>query len=427
MSVKRGRSRSVGTGVVVVAVFVAAVVFALNAQGGLPGSTETAVRAAFADVGSLRTGDEVRIGGVRVGQVGEITLENNQAVAELELSGVDKVYRNATATAASVGAKSALGLKYVSLEPGTPEAGEIPPDQVIPPTKTTGAQDITDLLTVLDKPVRDALGSTLRETGRGTAGQGGNLGDALANLPQELPDLAKVSRALSADGGADTTQMLQALDRFSGRFAGRQEQLTALVDNMDTTFDAVNVDGGVPLGGAIERAPATLSDVRGTVNALRQPLADTRSAVTDLREGAQALGEATPDVRGVLREAVPPLDKMPPVANQAVPAVEDLTHVMTDARPLAPRLTRTVRLAADPLATMSPYAPEISDFFTYVSRALSDGDDAGHWARFFISVSPELVGGVVPGAPAPLVHRDPYPEPGEAGNQRTSPLLGSGR
>lgn len=427
MSVTRGRSRSVGTGLVVVAVFVAAVLFALNAQGGLPGSTETSVRAAFVDVGSLRTGDEVRIGGVRVGQVGEITLENDQAVAELELSGVDKVYRNATATTASVGAKSALGLKYVSLEPGTPNAGEIPPDQIIPATKTTGAQDVTDLLTVLDQPTRDALGSTLREAGNGAAGQGSNLADAVANLPQELPDLATVSRALSADGGADTTQMLQALDRFSGRFAGRHDQLAALVDNVNTTVAAVNVDGGVPLGDTIDRAPATLGDVRGAVNALRQPLADTRSAVTDLRTGARALGEATPDVRGVLREAVSPLDKLPPVAGHAVPAVESLTHVMTDARPLAPRLERTVRLAADPLATMAPYATELSDFFTYLSRALSDGDDAGHWARFFISVSPELVGGVVPGPQAPLVHRDPYPAPGEAANQRISPLTGTGR
>lgn len=357
MMAKRGRSRSVLIGVAVVVVFAGAALFAVNAQHGIPGATKTTVRAAFDDVGSLRVGDEVRIAGVRVGQVGNITLENGKAVAELELTEVDKVYRNASATAAAVGARSALGLKFVALEPGTPDAGQIAPDQIIPASKTTGAQDITDLLTVLDQPTRDALGSTVRETGNGVAGQGGNLSDALRSLPRELPDLATVSRALSADGGADTTQMLAALDRFAGRFTGRQEQIAGFVKNLNTTLSAVSVDGGAPLGQTIDRAPATLNDVRGALNALAEPLADARSAMTDLRGGAQALGQATPDVRGVLREAVPPLNKVPAVVDQATPAVDGLTKVMSDARPLAPRLSNTVNLAADPLATVAAYAP----------------------------------------------------------------------
>jgi phospholipid/cholesterol/gamma-HCH transport system substrate-binding protein len=423
----KAKKRSVMIGAAVALLFAGAVLFAVNAQHGLPGSTETTVQAAFDDVGSLRTGDEVRIAGVRVGQVGKITLSGGRALAELDLSGVDKVYRNATANTAAVGARSALGLKFVNLEPGTPDAGVIAPDQVIPASKTTGAQDITDLLTVLDQPTRDALGSTLRETGSGMAGQDGNLSDALRNLPQELPDLAAVSRALSADGGADTTQMLTALDSLAGRFTGQQDQIAALVRNLNTTLGAVEVDGGTPLGDSIDRAPESLHDVRGALDALKQPLADTRSAMTNLRDGAQALGRATPDVRGVLREAVPPLAKVPAVADQARPAEDGLTKVLTDARPLAPRVTEAVNTAADPLAVMAPYAPEIGDFFTYISRALSDGDDAGHWARFMVLPSPEMVTGLVPGLKAPLTQRDPYAAPGQAANERNSALLGGAK
>ena len=87
----KAKKRSVVIGAVVVLLFAGAVLFAVNAQHGLPGSTETTVQVAFDDVGSLREGDEVRIGGVRVGQVGKITLSGGHAIAELELSGVDTV------------------------------------------------------------------------------------------------------------------------------------------------------------------------------------------------------------------------------------------------------------------------------------------------------------------------------------------------
>lgn len=427
MKLGHKRPRPVVTGGLVVVVFAAAVWFAISAQRGLPGSTATTVKAAFADVGSLRVGDEVRIASVRVGQVGRIDLVNGQAIAELELSGVDKVYRNASAAAAAVGARSALGLKYVDLKPGTPDAGEIQPDQVVPAAKTTGAQDITDLLTVLDQPTRDALGSTLRETGGGLAGHGDELGDALQNLPAELPDLGTVSRALSAGGGADTTRLLTALDKFAGRFAGRQRELTALVGNLDSTLRAVGVDQAKPLADSIRKAPDTLSDVRGALQAVKQPLADTRSAMTSLRPGAQALGAATPDVRGVLREGVSPLQKVPGVADQAKPAVDGLTGVMTDAQPLAPRLTRTVNLAADPLGTLSAYSTDIADFFSYVTHALSDGDDAGHWARFFVMPGTEMLTGLVPGLKDPVARRDPYAPPGQAINENRAPFAGTGQ
>lgn len=421
----RGRSMMVGAFVIVL--FAGACVLGVTAQRGLPGATTTTVRAAFNDVGALRVGDDVRIGGVRVGQVGAITLQDGRAVARLDLSDVSKVYQNATATTATVGARSALGLKYVALTPGTPVAGEIPPGQVISPSETTGAQDVTDLLTVLDKPTRDALGSTVREVGGGLAGRGGDLEDALKSLSSEERDIGTVSRALSANQGADTTEMLEAVDTFAGRFSGRQQEISGLERNLDATINAVGTGQGKPLGDALDRAPSTMKQARGALNSLDRPLTDVERAMTDLRPGGAALGRATPDVRSVLRDSVPPLEKVPRVARQAEPAVTDLTAVMADAKPLAPRLTRGLNLAADPLATMAAYSGDISNFFTYLTRALSDGDDAGHWARMMVIPDTETVSGNVPNTEDPLMHRDPYAPPGQAVNENAPPLDQVGR
>lgn len=415
--------RNLAVGTAVITVFAAAVVFSVNATDGLPGTTEMTLKAAFSDVGTLREDNDVRVGGVRVGRVSDVSYQHGQAIVELELTEIDAVYRNAKASTASVGARSALGAKYVALNPGTPDAGKIKPGTVIPATETGGARDITELLEVLDKPTRQSLGSMLRQTGAGFSGHQRNISDAVEALPDALPDLATISRAVAVDNGADVTRLLRNLDTLAGRFDGRQRQLAGLVGQLGTTFRAVTVDNGGPLRQAIERAPRTLHDVRGALRSLREPLAHTESAMAELRPGAEALGRALPDFRGVLREAPRPLDRLRGVSDQAVPALESLTGVMADARPVAPQLKRALGNAADPLAVLAPYSPEIANFFTHLKRALAGSDKSGHWLSLVYVPSSESAGtGMLP-LSDPAVARNPYPGPGEASDDRKNSVV----
>jgi phospholipid/cholesterol/gamma-HCH transport system substrate-binding protein len=419
------RSSALFIGLAVVILFVASVIFAFSAQYGIPGATVTMVRASFDDVGALRRGDDVRIASARVGTVDDIEYsEALGAVAVLKLDGERPIYRNSSAATASVGARSALGQKFVDLDPGTPDAGLLGADEVIPKRVTRGAQEVSDLFNVFDPVTRTALGSTLRELGGGLAGRSEDLADAFRTAPDLLPDLGTVSRSLSAEDGTDLVGLLQSAETLAGRFAGREQEIASLMTNLSTTLDAVAVDGAAPFEQTLQQAPGTLRDVRGALDTLNGPLADTRLAVTDLRPGAEALGAATPDVRGVLREAVTPLDRVPGVSDVAEPAVVDLTGLMSDARPLTPRLVQTLRDAAPLLADVAPFSPEISHFFTNATSALSGGDAAGHWLRFFPIVSAETASGILP-VEDPTVARNGDPEPGELETDRKPlPLLG---
>lgn len=419
------RSSALFIGITVVVLFVASVVFAFSAQYGIPGATVTMVRASFDDVGALRRGDDVRIASARVGTVDTIEYSEDQgAVAVLKLDGDRPIYRDSSAATASVGARSALGQKFVDLDPGNENAGLLGADEVIPKRVTRGAQEVSDLFNVFDQPTRTALGSTLRELGGGLAGRSDDLADAFRTSPDLLPDLGTVSRSLSADDGADLVGLLRSAETLAGRFEGREQEIASLMTNLSTTLDAVAVDDAVPFEQILQEAPATLRDVRSALDTLNGPLADTRVAVTDLRPGAEALGRATPDVRGVLRDGVGPLDRVPGVADVAEPAVVDLTDLMTDARPLTPRLVQTLREAAPLLADAAPFSPEISQFFTNATSALSGGDAAGHWLRFFPIVSAESASGVLP-IEDPTVARNGDPEPGELETDRKPfPLLG---
>lgn len=420
---------SVVIGLFIAAASLAAVVFAYNAVNGNPLAERRTVLAAFEDVSGLLPGDDVRIASNRVGYVEEIRAEGDYAITVLKLDDPTiPIYRNASVLpAASLSSRSALGQKFVDLAPGTPAAGELGPGEVIPPTKTRSAEELTELFNVFDEPTRKGLATTLREVGGGMVGRSQDFNDFLDAAPGLLPDLGTVSRSLAANDGQDLTGLLRSADTLVARFDGRQEEIAELTRQLGDSLDGFAVDGGEPLDRSLEQAPGTLRAARAAFDALAGPLADTEAATISLRPGAEALGAATPDLRGVLREAVVPLDQVPGVADAAEPAVEELTGVMADARPLTPRVVRALDHAVTPLGFLAPYSGEISGWFDIASSALSQGDEAGNWLRIYLVPRSESLIGTAP-VEDPTVSRNAYPEPGEAASDAaSSPLRGENR
>jgi phospholipid/cholesterol/gamma-HCH transport system substrate-binding protein len=422
------RRRAIGFGAGVLIFFLALVILSLVSQQGLPFAPRTVVKAAFTDVGSLRAGDDVRIANVRVGYVESIELVHSQnpvtgsstePVVTMRLDNDRPVYRNARAVTASVGARSALGQKFVELSPGDPAAGPLPPDMVISAERTLGAQELSDVLAVLDEPTRQAIGSTVRNVGGGLAGRSQDLNEAFDALPHVLPDLGTVSDDLSVAGGRDLAAMLRSTDALARSFTGRQEQLGQLLGKLDKTFAGLNADNGMPLTDTLRTAPDALRQARGALTSLDQPLLDTATAARELGPGGKALGAATPDLRGVLVESRPPLDRVPGVSHDAQPALVDLRDTVADARPLAPQLRDAFGRGGVLAETIGPYSPEISRFFTNATSALRHGNDNYHWLNITTPINPgdiatSLAGGQVR---SPLQSRDPYPAPGQSANQ----------
>jgi phospholipid/cholesterol/gamma-HCH transport system substrate-binding protein len=420
---RRRRSTLIGAGAVVFLVGIVA--FAVTASNGLPGYLpgvhRATVKAAFSDIGALRQGDDVRIADVRVGFVSTVALVAGGPVVTLDLDQVRPVYADA---AASVVARSALGQKFVSLDPGTPAAGPLSSGTTI--TRTAPSQELDTLLNVLDQPTRDAAASTVRDVGGGLAGRSGDLGDGLRALPAVLPDLGTVSEALSADNGAGLSDMLTAANRLARSFADRQKNIGALVTQLDPTLAAINTDGGGPAADTLKTAPGTLRDVRAALDSLNGPLASTDAAVRTLRPGATALGRATPDVRGILREGIEPLDKLPGVADTADTAVQDLTPTVGDLAPLVRQLGTTFAQAAPTLQYLGPYSNDVSLFFTYFSDALKYHDKIGNGLMIYPIIKPESVLNNLP-VKDPTVHRDAHPAPGATFDHHSNSLIGGRR
>lgn len=417
-----GKARTMTVGIVIIAVILGAVAFALRANSGLPIGRFTYATVAFADVGALLDGDDVRTNSVRVGRVERIDLRDNKALVHVRIDGHQDLYRNASAAILS---QSALGKKFVNLNPGTRDSGLLE-NSTIDTTRTQTSNELDTLLDVFTPPTRQALASTLREVGGGAAGHGADLQDALRAAPTMLPNLGTTAQTLAAPQ-ANLPALLMAGQRVTGRFAGREDHISQLITQFESTVRAVAVDNAAPLHVTLTALPDTLDRADRAFTSLNAPLGDTQSALVDLRGGGAALGSATPDVRGVLTDSRAPLDRLPDVSDQAAPAVRDLRRTVEDLRPLAPRITAALEYARTPLAVLKPYAPEVSEWFTDVSSALSQGQGDKHWLRLGVLPASDDVSGTVPGVKDPLLLRDPYPAPGTARSIRKHGLLGGTR
>lgn len=417
---ERARTRSLRIGLVSLVAAIAVTAFALTAQNGMPdyvpGVERTEVAAQFKTTGALRAGDDVRIANVRSGYVDSIELVDGKPVVNMRLDDGREVYADAKATIRS---RSALGQKYVDLDPGSEDAGAI--EDTIPLNRTTEAVELDDVLGALDPKTRTALQATLRQTGGGLVGRGKDLQDGLDGLDSTLTDLGDVSDALAVDDGSDLTQMLVTAESVASSLNQQEHELASMTEQLATTVEAIGTDDQEPLGQVLLKAPSTLREVRQALVDLDGPLADTKTATIRLLPGARALATAMPDTRGLLRESVEPLEAVPGVAEVADPAVSRLTGTLADARPLVARLGTTVSRGRAPLMTLAPYAPEALLFFKNAADALSHGDASGHWLRFYPVVNAENVIGNLP-IDSPLLQREAYPDPGEAPQHRTNHL-----
>src|SRR2546423_9522323 len=129
---RRGRgataiaSNPVLVGVATTLVIVVAVFLAYNANAGLPWVPTYRLSADVPIATSLVKGNEVRIGGLRVGVVDKITpkqTENGNTYAKLDLELETRIRTLPVDSTILVRPRSALGLKYIEVTRGTSQEG----------------------------------------------------------------------------------------------------------------------------------------------------------------------------------------------------------------------------------------------------------------------------------------------------------------
>jgi virulence factor Mce-like protein len=424
--------------VVLVAVFLA-----YNANNGLPFVPTYSLTADVPSAANLVKGNEVRIGGTRVGVVDKITpkrLANGQVIAQLGLKLETTVKPLPTDSTILVRPRSALGLKYVEITKGKSTAGFAEGGTIPIKQATPAPVEFDDFLSTFDQKTRDSAQQQLLGFGNALAGRGQDLHAAIQSLNPLLTQLAPAMANLS-DDRTKLARFTEALGRTSAIVAPVAEQQAALFRNLDTTFTAFAAIARPYLQDSISGGPPAEQTAIDELPKQRPFLANSEAFFHELRPGVKALSGAAADLADAFTVGVPALHKSIQLNKDLKPTFQSLQRFAED--PLVALgvqdLNQTAKIAAPLFATIAP-AQTVCNYWTLLFRnaasLLSEGDTNGTGQRFMIVASPQgpnNEGGPSSGpANGPNsdnhLHANPYPNtasPGqtqecEAGNETYS-------
>src|SRR4051794_31763618 len=311
-------------GAVTVLVVVVAVFLAYQANNGLPFVPTYKLSAELPNADSLVPGNEVRIGGIRVGQIKTVdpeTVDNapcpddptrqcttQVAKVNMELNqDLNPLPVNSTVV---VRARSALGLKYLEIDRGNSSQG-FKPGATIPLTAARPEPvEIDQVFNMFDAPTRTAIQTNLLEFGNALAGRGVDLNEAIGQLKPLVEVLTPVMRNL-ADPNTGLGNFVSSLSATAAEVAPVAQIQGQLFADLDTTFAAFARVSRPFIQESISRSPAAEDAAINSLPATRPFLANTGKPFAELTPGfvaiaprAKALGAAT--VEGVKALALAP-------------------------------------------------------------------------------------------------------------------------
>jgi phospholipid/cholesterol/gamma-HCH transport system substrate-binding protein len=194
------------------------------------GSGDT-YHADFAEIGGLKSGNEVRIAGVPVGKVNKIELVGNTVHVTFKIS---KGTKFGTATGADIRVRTLLGAEFLALTPSGP--GRLAKGATIPKSRTIPPYDVVEAFSQLSQTT-DAI--DVPELAKALNA----LGKVAADTPEEFRGAIKGVSDLSvnlADRDAEINTLLVNLKKVSGVLNSRDDQLVSLFKDSSVLFQAIS-------------------------------------------------------------------------------------------------------------------------------------------------------------------------------------------
>ena len=377
-------------GAVTVLIVIVAVFLAYNANNGLPFVPTYDVWAQLPSGANLVKGNEVRVGGFRVGVVDKIVPQYDPAlhktIARIHMKLDKSVQPLAKNTTLIVRQRSALGLKYVQITPGnspqTYRAGD-----TIPLKFAGNPVEIDDVFGTFNKPTREASQGSLQGFGDALAGRGESLNAAIAALNPFLVHLTPVMRNL-ADPSTQLDQFFKQIGNASAEVAPVARVNAELFGKLADTFHAI--DHNPPaLQAAIEKAPPTLTTGIQSFKVQQPFLTDFTDLSHRLRPVASSLPHLLPALNTALKYGTPVLPKTVPLNQETGRLFDSLDQLARNPNTfLALRdLTTTVAVGEPLLQYIAPYQTVCDDttyFFTGLGGHMSEDVKGGTIERVLV-------------------------------------------
>jgi virulence factor Mce-like protein len=380
MSRRRGTASVAASPVLIgaatVLVALVAVFIAYNANAGLPFVPTYDLNAELPSGGKLVKGNEVRVGGFRVGVVKEVsptvTTVNGErrsiAVAELSLD--KKIEPLARDTKFRVRPRSALGLKYIEVEPGTGKATWQSGDTV-PVKQSSEPLEFEDLFSTFDRDTRPNIQTATDGFGNAFAGRGQSINRAIEALNPFFRTLTPVMRNLS-DPRTELDQFFLQIGRASAQAAPVARTQALLFTDMADTFAAISANPRA-LQDTIEKGAPTMDVSINSFQVQRPFLADFTDLSARLRPAAAELPRSLPAINSAFKVGTPVLPRTVELNENLEKAFNEAEDLFQNPNTLLALkdLTTAVTVTRPALEFITPYQT-VCNYFQYFIHPLGE-------------------------------------------------------
>jgi phospholipid/cholesterol/gamma-HCH transport system substrate-binding protein len=343
-------------------------------------------RLIFQNAGQLVRGNDVQIGGRRVGSVEDILLtDDNQAEVQISVKEPYAPLHEGTTATIRLTSLSGVANRYVALAPGPNSNPELASNSRLGVEQTTSVVDLDQIFNTLDPPTRRGLQEFIQGQATQYAGKGPEVNESARWFNPFLSTSAQLARELTHDTQT-LEQAVVAGASVSSAVAERAPELTSMISNLNGMM------------GAIARENASLSQALGvfpdTLRNANTTFVDLRSTLDDLDPLLQASSVAAPLLPRFFRQ-------LRPLLNEGIPVFEDFSKLVsqpgpfndaTDATKNLPRLQRVgspafrssitaMRKGQPVIDFLRPYSPDLVGWFRDFGQSAANYDANGHYAR----------------------------------------------
>jgi ABC-type transporter Mla subunit MlaD len=301
--------------------------------GGDDGNYE--VRAIFDNASFLVVGEDVRVGGAKVGSVADVAITNKDEVATetgepapgkaiVVLRIDDPAFQDFRIDASClIRPQSLIGEKFVECKPTEPRAPgtEAPPElepiadgqpgagqHLLPLERNGKSVDIDLVNNIMREPYPDRFRLILNDLGAGLAARGDELAEIVERANPALRETNELLAILRAQNHA-LARLATDGDAVTSALAKERESVAGFI-NQSETVGTATAERQADLEAGFQKLPGFLRELRSTMDELSQFSNAATPVFSDL-------GAAAPSLTKLNLETVP-------FANAGIPAVESL-------------------------------------------------------------------------------------------------------
>ncbi|UMO99344.1 MCE family protein [Amycolatopsis sp. EV170708-02-1] len=286
--------------------------------------TTVGYTARFTDATSVNPGDEVRMSGVRIGQVDSVGVVERR-LADVRFSVENKRRLTAGATV-TIRYRNLVGQRYLSIDPGPAGPAVLEEGALIPPERTHPALDLTALFNGF-KPLFQALS------------------------PSDVNQLSfEIVQVLQGEGST-IDSLIEHTASLTNTLAGKDQVIGQVIGNLNTVLDTLNSQGD-QFDKLVDVTAQLVSGLAGDAKPIGQAIG--------------GLGELTTATADLLQDGRAPL-------KDSINTLGDLSKNLADNTPVFEQFLGNLPKKLDRMGAMVSYG---SWFNFYLCSVKSDAPPA---------------------------------------------------